>query len=245
MQFAGGKARIIRHIAPIIARYARDMEAYAEPFVGGGNALVGIVPLLPAGIEIIAGDSNASLVALYRDYARERFTPPTSITKEEYLAIKAAAGPSALKGFAGTACSFAGKWLDSYAVDGRGQDFIGAGTRWLEKHKATLRRVYCWFDVPYSEIGARVEPGRVLWYCDPPYADTTQGYESRSFDSQAFWRWAAARQAAGDTVLVSEYTAPDDWVPVWSGETKTSLHHMHANAPRVEHLWRHKRQEAL
>lgn len=54
-------------------------------------------------------------------------------------------------------------------------------------------------------------PENALVYCDPPYAGTSK-YNGVNFDSAKFWEWA--REVSKQNLLaVSEYKAPDDFVP--------------------------------
>ena len=58
-------------------------------------------------------------------------------------------------------------------------------------------------------------------YCDPPYEGTT-GYKTGAFDHTEFWAWCR-KTAERNSLFVSEYNAPTDFVCVWSGEQKTSF----------------------
>ena len=73
-------------------------------------------------------------------------------------------------------------------------------------------------------------------YCDPPY-DGTGGY-GIEFDTDAFWDWCRTRDYL---VYVSEYQAPSDFVSVWSKEKRVLLNRESLTAPRIEHLFVHKR----
>lgn len=73
-------------------------------------------------------------------------------------------------------------------------------------------------------------------YCDPPYKNT-YGY-GIEFNTDAFWKWARTRDYP---VYVSEYQAPSDFVSVWSKEKRVLLNGESLTAPRVEHLFVHKR----
>ena len=56
-------------------------------------------------------------------------------------------------------------------------------------------------------------PDNALVYCDPPYINTaTKGYGEYTFDHARFYDWARAQKAL---VVVSEYTMPDDFIPIW------------------------------
>lgn len=51
-------------------------------------------------------------------------------------------------------------------------------------------------------------------YCDPPYADTDK-YDKNGFNHDEFWQWV---RDCEHPVYVSEYSAPDDFVPISSVE---------------------------
>ena len=59
-------------------------------------------------------------------------------------------------------------------------------------------------------------PDNAFIYCDPPYANTKKYKDD--FDNDRFWEWCRQIIATKDNVkiLISEYTAPDDFICVWS-----------------------------
>lgn len=59
----------------------------------------------------------------------------------------------------------------------------------------------------YDEVDI---PENALIYCDPPYINTT-GY-GVWFDHARFYDWCRAQK---ELVLISEYTMPDDFIPIW------------------------------
>ena len=73
-------------------------------------------------------------------------------------------------------------------------------------------------------------------YCDPPYRGTRD--YGIQFDSDKFWDWVRTRV---HPVYVSEYQAPEDFVSIWSKEKRVLLSRESLTAPRVEHLFVHKR----
>jgi 16S rRNA G966 N2-methylase RsmD len=72
-------------------------------------------------------------------------------------------------------------------------------------------------------------------YCDPPYAGT-EGYGCE-FDHDAFWEWARTRTYP---VYVSEYQAPDDFIPVWEKKKRSLLNGKNLSKPVVEKLFVHR-----
>lgn len=81
------------------------------------------------------------------------------------------------------------------------------------------------------------ERERVLVYCDPPYSDGI-GYGGGKFDTSEFWNWCRKQAAAGHIVVISEYTAPDDFVCIWQQEITTHLNNRDKQK-RVEKLFIH------
>lgn len=72
-------------------------------------------------------------------------------------------------------------------------------------------------------------------YCDPPYAGT-EGYGG-DFDHGAFWEWARTRTYP---VYVSEYLAPDDFIPIWEKKKRSLFHPKNMSKSTVEKLFVHR-----
>jgi hypothetical protein len=72
-------------------------------------------------------------------------------------------------------------------------------------------------------------------YCDPPYVGT-EGYGCE-FDHDAFWEWARTRTYP---VYVSEYQAPDDFIPVWEKKKRSLFSRKNLSKPVVEKLFVHR-----
>lgn len=72
-------------------------------------------------------------------------------------------------------------------------------------------------------------------YCDPPYAGT-DGYGGE-FDHDAFWEWARTRTYP---VYVSEYRAPDDFIPVWEKKKRSLFSNANLSKPVIEKLFIHR-----
>ena len=58
-------------------------------------------------------------------------------------------------------------------------------------------------------------------YCDIPYRGTTK-YTTDSFPYEEFYDWVKT-VSVNNTVLISEYSMPDEFTCIWSKETKTLL----------------------
>ena len=63
-------------------------------------------------------------------------------------------------------------------------------------------------------------PENSLIYCDPPYLNTnTDGY-CFDFDHARFYDWCRAQK---ELVLISEYSMPDDFIPIWRKQKAVTL----------------------
>ena len=90
-----------------------------------------------------------------------------------------------------------------------------------------LERDYCEIEITADDVV----------YCDPPYANT-QRYNTKKFDSLAFWDWVRSKPFP---IFVSEYHAPDDFTPIWS-KLKSVLMNQHGSDGKVrEFLFVEKR----
>ena len=222
MQYVGGKFRIATKLASYLES-VRNGRAFIEPFCGGANITAAMSG------KRIASDLCEDVVLLWSAVANG-WEPPTQVSEAEYQAAKVSP-PSALRGFIGFGCSFGGKFFGGYARS-------GARNYAMNAHNAIMKKAKNLQGVPFlCREYAECAPINSLVYCDPPYANTTQGYSSTSFDSALFWNTARRWAQEGNTVLVSEYTAPAFANEVWSIETKTDMHCKEGKEPRVEKLF--------
>ena len=54
------------------------------------------------------------------------------------------------------------------------------------------------------------------------YHEGTTSYKTGAFDHTKFWDWCR-KMSENNSVFVSEYKAPDDFICVWEGEVKTNF----------------------
>lgn len=134
------------------------------------------------------------------------WTPPTDVTEDEYRALKDRE-PSALRGFVGFGCSFAGKWFGGYAR-GRDRNFASETSRSLVKAAKSLDRA----TISLGDYGRFSPSPEWVIYCDPPYGGL--GYSVGPFDQGRFWNTAKSWASGGSLVLVSGYSAPEEFVPI-------------------------------
>ena len=222
MRYFGGKARLARELSSIINRY--QVQTYHEPFCGMFS--VGAEVTIPTRT---AADTQPDLILLLQA-VQSGWAGPTTVTEEEYNALKLAA-PSALRAFAGFGCSNSGKFFGGYARESTKRNFAANARTSLMKLAPKIegvrfaRQSYLDFDEPVELI-----------YCDPPYAGTT-GYTVGAFDPAEFWRWVR-EYGRRSIVLVSEYTAPEWATVVWQKNVRTDMNAKGGGKiPRIEKLF--------
>ena len=84
-----------------------------------------------------------------------------------------------------------------------------------------LQRIQSLESLTISQADYRdvIIPPNSTVYCDIPYKDT-KNYACGAFNHEEFYEWVRTRDFP---VYISEYTAPDDFVSVWSKEHYSSL----------------------
>lgn len=215
MKYMGSKARISRHILPIILKDRKEGQCYVEPFVGGANMIDKVDGWR------IGGEFNKYIAEMWKELTTG--ARPLTITKEDYQNIKSNPDnyPRWLVGWVGIACSYSGKWFGGFAgktvtlVGDR--DYQAEAHANLEKQLSNLNGVE-FIHSSYDELNI---PPQSIIYCDPPYANTTKYKDD--FDHDEFWQWCRDKIKEGHQVFISEYNAPDDFVCVWEQEVKSSL----------------------
>jgi len=180
----------------------------------------------------VAYDKHPYLIAMYKEL-QNGWIPPDSITKEEYYYIKNNKDDNPyLTGFVGFGCSFAGKWFGGYASNSRGDNYC------LNSKNSILRKMNTLYDVHFEVVDYKDLIFKdCLIYCDPPYQGTTQYGLVGEFDSTEFWE-TMRRWSQDNTVIISEYNAPDDFKCVWQKKTKTEIRNSdNIREDRVEKLY--------
>lgn len=217
MKYMGSKARIAKHILPIMLKGREEGQTYVEPFAGGMNSICQVTG------KRIANDINPYLIDMWITLTGG-WEPPEFVTKDEYVDIRDNKGlyPSYLVGWVGFNCSYSGKWFAGYA--GLTNTKIGTVRNYQAEAIANitsqvpLLKEVLFYNSEYSEL--ELPPNSIV-YCDPPYAGTTKYKDD--FDHDLFWEWCRQKSREGHSVFVSEYTAPPDFECIWSLDVKSSL----------------------
>uniref|UniRef100_A0A6M3JZI5 site-specific DNA-methyltransferase (adenine-specific) n=1 Tax=viral metagenome TaxID=1070528 RepID=A0A6M3JZI5_9ZZZZ len=211
MQYLGGKAREAKEFARIIEGLREPNQVYIEPFVGGAWVLEQV-----SGTRY-AYDINPYLIALYQAI-QDGWQPPDEVTVSEYNEIRAGKPcPDYYRAFLGFGVSFGGKWFGGYAKNKRGDNYAARAKRGLLRLYSKLG------DVHFAVADYRtLNPSGAIVYCDPPYKGCTKYDACADFDSLEFWE-TAKQWSKTNTVVVSEYTAPTNWICIWERPKKVSV----------------------
>ena len=215
MQYMGGKSRLAKSIRDVILGDTDRRERYVEPFIGGGYTFSKLAPHFRSAV---GRDAHEDLMLMWKGL-QGGWTPPATLTKQEYLHLKTAA-PSPIRGFAGFGCSFGGKWFGGFAKGSPGRDYALGSYRTLMRKWEELRDLDLTFEWGgFSEAGVTE---RDVVYCDPPYESST-GYSTGEFNHTAFWATARNWAETGAHVYVSEFNAPAEWECIWEKSRKVGL----------------------
>ena len=228
MKYQGGKARVAKKYAEIFRELRVGGQAYVEPFVGGGWVIQNMDG------KRIAGDLHSGLIRMWTDIGNG-WLPYKNIdlTEELYNEIKRGSRIGAFESFVGFTCSFAGAYFSTYARCGGLIDYYQRACRSMYKQAPMMRGIdfHC---CSYDNLPI---PDNSLIYCDPPYSKK-RGYRGTGgFDSDKFWQWCIYMSKSGHTVIVSEFSCPDDICDIiYSKERKITAN---GNAVRssIEYLY--------
>jgi DNA adenine methylase len=237
MKYMGSKARIAKHILPIILKNRVDGQWYVEPFVGGGNI-----------IDKVTGnrkgaDSNPHVVNALA-FIRDGATPKNNkeFTEDSYNLAAKAAREGRLKSYndgvycyALIAFSFGAKWIGGWS---RGKNSKGEDRDYVaEQHRASLKQKPLlqglWLE--HSNYSKLSIPDNSIIYCDSPYEGTTE-YKDK-FDHDSYFDWCREMTKKGHQVFISEYNAPSDFKCIWQQELNVSVSRNGKQKTAIEKLF--------
>ena len=216
MQYLGGKSRIRKQVAGYLESIREQEQTYFEPFVGGAWVLQEMTG------KRIASDGNFALIEMYKAL-QNGWVPPESITKDQYADYKTKQDPrDPMTAFVGIDCSFAGKWFGGFIGNGEKGDkakcSVKASRNSLIKQLSNINST----EFIHGTFDTHLVGDGWLIYCDPPYAGTTAYGAFSGFDRDMFWSTMRS-WSVNNTVIVSEYSAPEDFMCVIEIETKTDM----------------------
>lgn len=165
----------------------------------------------------IGNDVHKELIAMWRKL-QSGWNPPSHITEEEYNNVKnnRSEYPDYYVGYVGFHSTFGAKYFGGYAR-GFKSDGITPRDESNEAYRNTMKQLPNIIDVEFICGDYRnIDIKDAFIYCDPPYANTTK-YSTGEFDYNSFWNWCRA-MSKQNTVIISEYNAPNDFECIWSKE---------------------------
>ena len=236
-RYMGGKGKIGKHIAKKIEEIEQRMpfqtNEYFEPFVG----MCGVMRNM-GDREKIACDLNPDIVHMWKAL-QQGWTPPMFMSKEE-VDFQKTQPSSALKCFAAHGCSYGGIYFNSYIGNyNKGPEEINRSCRSIMRVSKQVK------DVQFLESRSYKNhtPKNMTIYCDPPYSTASKAVLSMQnfagFDHDEFWTIMRQWVLDGNIVIVSEFSAPDDFVEIWQKKIVSNVNH---DGHRLEKLFLHQSQ---
>jgi DNA adenine methylase len=228
MYYLGGKARLAKHIVPIITADRQPGQWFVEPFCGGCNITAAVDG------NRLANDIHYELISLWQALQTGAI-PPDVVTKKTYQDVKNNPDkyPPYFRAFVGFGCSFGGKYFGGYAVDNRWKLTVAQNNYNSTLRKAAKLKGVVFTNMDYCDLYV---PQNSVIYCDPPYQNTTK-YTTGAFDHELFWHWCRNKTKQGHKVFISEYTAPNDFECVWQKEKKVTIDPKKETQIHVEKLF--------
>lgn len=212
MRYQGGKHVLAKRIAGYLGSIRKIGQPYWEPFVGGGSVLANMVV---NDAPMYASDIDGQLIALWKAIF-DGWLPPKIVTESDFQKAKSGLIEcEALAAFVLIGCSWGGIKGLSYArqgSDGRIRNHPATESRNGILRKArTMEQGVNFF---CRDFFVSFPPeDNCLIYCDIPYKDTIQ-YNGMDFDHDWFYYLVRQLERDGNTVIVSEKQAPDDFSKV-------------------------------
>jgi len=223
MKYLGGKQRLGKHLSPFLHEVwekNKKLEGYLEPFCGSLGVMRRMTDIDSK--NLVANDYHEDLIEMWKEVKSGEFEYPSSISEEEYLNAKELKSPCAYKAFVGFGMSFGGRYFGAYSqkyLNGKKEDFCKEMVNSLKRTAPKIQNVR-FTNNDYRKL----KPKMQLIYCDPPYAYTKYPIKYRRdvkkydvFDNDEFWE-IMREWSKKNVVLISEISAPPDFVEVWNLE---------------------------
>lgn len=209
MKYVGSKARLSKDIAPIINNLIKEnnIKLYVEPFVGGANMIDKINCKSRIGY-----DNNKYLIALWKAL-QNGYEPPETMTKEEYINVKNKKDefPAEYVAIVGLCATYNAGWFrrwggSAITKSGKVRNYYDEAVRNIKNQIHKIQDISFVCDT-YENLKC----SNALIYCDPPYQSSSyEMYDGKRFNYDMFWN-KVREWSKSNIVLVSEYTAPNDF----------------------------------
>ena len=233
----GSKSRIAKYIVPIIQEIidTKHITTYIEPFCGGCN----IIDKVKCETRI-ASDKQYYLIELYKNLSKVKLLPDI-ISKSHYSEVRTAFNTSNKLyqdwyiGAIGFLASYNGRFFDGgYGATITRKSTGKSYNAYLEAKNNLLNQDLSNIEFKCCDYKCIKYKGALI-YCDPPYFGTKQYGVSKDFNHAEFWQWVR-EQSKHNIVLVSEETAPEDFVSIWEKEVQRSIK-SDEKWNKIEKLW--------
>lgn len=219
MNYMGGKHRQGKKIAKFINDISTESTTYVEPFCGALGVARWVEPK-----HKIMGDTSEALINMWTALMCPSVELPDVITEEMYNYHKSTRNPKDwMCAYVGFGMSFGSKWFGGYARNSRGTNYAANLKRSTNLKRSMINKSDVKF--VHSSYENLDFPNGSVVYCDPPYAGRTKAHNFDSFDHEKFWEWCRAKVAEGNTVLVTEFVVPDDFVVLHDFGDTVVRHH--------------------
>lgn len=234
MKYMGSKNRLAKHLLPIILKDREPDQWYVEPFVGGGNMIDKVTG------NRIGNELNKYVYALLVKMS-EGWVPPEYVSQETWMDVKNYKDDyeDHFVAYCGICLSFGAVWFCTYAKDAKGtRNYAEEAHRNLLKQSPKLKGVQ-FRNGQYFDLNI---PANSIIYCDPPYEGTDKYRGFEQIDHSRFWNWTRDKVKEGHKVFVSEFKAPEDFIPIWTLEIKSAIAEKALGKNVTEKLFIHKEQ---
>ena len=224
--YHGGKSRsgkfIVKKILELASRYSA--VGYCEPFCGMNGVYYRVRKKLDVR-TFLAGDDNKSLIMMWKNAHRIKPKDVLDIKEGQFLAMSRDGKSSAKKGFIGHAYGFGGIYFGcfrpKYNPDVSRRLILNSLNRVKRMQKELMGVKFTHGN--YKQFSTLK---KFIIYCDPPYRVPHTRYynechQKKKFNHTVFWDWVR-KMGEHNLVLVSEYSAPKDFVSLSDFETYTS-----------------------
>jgi DNA adenine methylase len=240
VRYYGSKNKFGNEISDVIINYLSkknlkqsDFNGYIEPFCGALGLFKFIVEK-SSFKKFYACDVNKDMILLFKELKKGNEIPLNfKISREEYDYLKEST-PSPIRALGGIVYSYGGGWFNGYCPSSGTRNYVDEGYRSLNSMIPIIKKIN-FSVVRYQDLKGLKN---FVIYCDPPYSETCQKYNSNSkFNSEEFWN-TVRKWSKNNIVFISEISAPSDFKCIWSKEYTSKINK--EGSKRVEKLFVYK-----
>lgn len=244
--YQGGKKRIGRRIYQTILLIEKELGEFNMPYFEPFCGMCSVLRYFAANSEreTYASDIHPDLILMWKA-VQKGWTPPIKCSKQKYFKLKNSA-PSPERAFIGFAASFNGNFFSSYRLNinkniqrrtsasktsrrkikyksrnklQSGRNFLAESNKGVLDVKNDIKHTHFMGPSSYDKYN----PENMLIYCDPPYkGNRLTSKQFQNFNHDKFWKTMTEWTMNKNIVIVSEWEAPNDWIPIWAVESQVN-----------------------